>query len=191
MPPTTSPASWSELGLPPEDRDCDGEPDGAGWPKRLTWRSSDPSVGRVSLVDHPARIVRVITGWGRSRSVISFEAEGPGGERVEGWVRESETIRDGVATVRRGSAATAYVLVRSSSRPPAVTLLEGNVPLVDGAWFDRPCTLNARVEGGTGPLTVAATVDDSPYQLGSSWDPGRGAPAAGRGDGRDGCRCVG
>jgi len=179
-------SSSAQLSVPPVDNDCDGEfnedpydghdndGDGAvdedpGWlfDCFISWSSSDPELGELSAVDEPAIIALVRLCW-PSRSFLGFAAAPGDDEWLTGFVRIAPP-GGGVALVGRGWDAVGYTLSHYVPVTLTVEILESGTPLSDGTWFAREVSLTAATEGGSGAVTVTATIDDAPYELGTTF----------------------
>jgi hypothetical protein len=178
------PGSAAELHLPPLDNDCDGafnedgingyDDDGDGLVDEdsswcgdglLNWRSVDDEFGEVVTGDIGAAILVIRVCWPARVEYLAFTTVFDD-HWLTGLVR-TEPLSGGVARIGRGWSSNKYLLAPMADQPLALEVFEAGAPLVDGTWFDRPATITAATEGGTGTVTVTATVDGLLYELGT------------------------
>jgi hypothetical protein len=178
------PGSAAELHLPPLDNDCDGafnedgingyDDDGDGLVDEdsswcgdglLNWRSVDDEFGEVVTGDIGAAILVIRVCWPARVEYLAFTTVFDD-HWLTGLVR-TEPLSGGVARIGHGWSSNKYLLAPMADQPLALEVFEAGAPLVDGTWFDRPATITAATEGGTGTVTVTATVDGLLYELGT------------------------
>ncbi len=184
------PGSTAELHLPPVDHDCDGafnedptngrDDDGDGRVDEdpgcladalLNWSSSDVRLGDYGTGDTPAAILVLRCYWPSYSQRYVFATLDSGAWWLTGGVRTDPAPAVGVAEVGHWFRSVGYELATGGPAPEplSIRILESGAPLADAAWFDRPVSLTADTSGGTGEVTVAATIDGQPYQPGATY----------------------
>ena len=181
------PGSSALLHLPPVDNDCDGafnedpvnwhdddgdglvDEDSAWWgDDLLNWTSSDSRLGDLATGDTGALILSVRHCW-PTRIYLVFATVTGDAVVVTGGVRVVPE-GGGLAVVAHDWHAAEYLLTPATSTPLTVSINETGAPLVDGVWLQRPAVLTFPTTGGSGSVTLDATVDGVAYAPGASYD---------------------